>query len=184
LKLETPLAGGAPPNPSDSDNASKLPALLYSELHRIATQCMAAQPRAHTLQPTALVHEAYLRLAASGDKRGADRAQFLGLAARAMRHVLIDHARKRKADKRNATRADVALDQIVVNYEERAFDLEALGLALERLEAFDEEMARAVEMHFFAGVSFEDIARFFGMSRKRFDRRWRVTRAWLLREIS
>ncbi len=164
--------------------SQKLLALLYSELHQIARSCMSDQPAEHTLQATALVHEAYLRLLSSKEERWHSRTHFLALASKAMRWVLVDHARKRDRLKRSAEGGRLALDQIVVTYEEHALDLLDLDSALARLAEFDEPMARAVEMRFFGGLEMEEIARFLGMSKRALERQWRATRAWLLREVS
>ena len=168
----------------ETEASQKLLALLYVELHQIAKNHMADQAPQHTLQATALVHEAYLRLLTSKEERCRNRTHFLALASRAMRCVLVDHARRKYRTKRTAPGEQLPLDQIVVSFEERALDLPALDSALQRLSEFDLPMARAIEMHFFGGLEMEEIATFLGMSKRTLERQWRATRAWLLREIS
>lgn len=168
----------------DSQASQKLLALLYVELHQIAKSCMTHQSPEHTLQATALVHEAYLKLLTSREERWRDRTHFLALAAKAMRCVLVDHARRRGRIKRTSPGERMALDQIVVSYEERALDLQALDAALQRLAEFDDPMARAIEMRFFGGLEMDEIARFLGMSKRTLERQWSATRAWLLEELS
>jgi RNA polymerase sigma-70 factor, ECF subfamily len=168
----------------DSQASEKLLGLLYVELHQIARNCMTQQSPEHTLQATALVHEAYLKLLTSRQERWRDRAHFLALAAKAMRCVLVDHARRRNRLKRTTPGEREPLDQIVVSYEERALDLQALDGALQRLAEFDEPMARAIEMRFFGGLEMDEIADFLGMSKRTLERQWSATRAWLLKELS
>jgi RNA polymerase sigma factor (TIGR02999 family) len=156
---------------------------LYAELHRLAEQCMLGQPPGHTLQTTALVHEAYLRLAPKAHLAWEDRARFLATAAKAMRHVLVDHARARSRRKRTPPGQELPLDRIVPAYEDRAHDLVALDEALERLAAFDAPMAQAVELRFFGGISFEECARVLGLPLRTFERRWAAVKAWLRAEV-
>ena len=161
-------------------------AALYLELHEIASTLVGNRPAGLTLQATALVHEAWLKLNRSQTQRIADRNHFIRLAARAMRCVLIDHARRR-VRREELLAPDVAsadaLDQVVIAYEENAFDLEKLDQALERLAAFDERMARAVELHFFAGLDAADTAAALGLTVRTFERDWNAAKAWLLQEI-
>jgi RNA polymerase sigma factor (TIGR02999 family) len=156
---------------------------LYAELRRRASILMRNQPRSHTLQATALVNEVYLRLHGDTDPAEEDRAHFLALASRAMRHVLVDHARTRGRQKRTPQGEKVALDDVVVTYESRALDLLALDDALQRLSEFDEDMARAVELRFFGGLSVEETARVLGIPKRTLERRWQAVRAWLHAEV-
>ena len=156
---------------------------IYSELHRTAEALMRKQPRGHTLQPTALVSEVYLRLFRGTPGPWNDRRHFLLAASRAMRHVLIDHARRKSSDKRQQNRSSASLDELVMEYEDRALDLEALQKALERLEVFDPQMTRAIELRFFGGASVDEAARVLDLPRRTFERRWQMTRAWLYKEI-
>jgi RNA polymerase sigma factor (TIGR02999 family) len=155
-------------------------AALYDELRRIAAVQMQAEGAVHTLQPTALVHEAWVRLVGPSDTAAyADRTHFVRVAARAMRRVLVDHARRKRSEKRDAARAEVPLDQLVTHVEERAHDVLALDGALEKLSRVDAELARIVELRFFAGLSVEETARVLDASTPTVQRRWRAARAWL-----
>lgn len=155
---------------------------LYRELHAHAARAMRAQRPDHTLQPTALVHEVWLRIeGACGACHG--REHFLATVSRAMRQVLVDAARKSKAHKRTPTGKRAPLEELVVEFEERSIDLEQLDRALKTLAQADPEMARVVELRFFAGADMEEIARMVGMSKRTLERRWRATRAWLGAQI-
>lgn len=156
---------------------------LYGDLRKRAQQAMVGQPRDHTLQPTALVHEAYVKLIASKNQPWASRQHFMAVAALAMRQILVDHARRRNAGNRCAVREHLPLDSISISYDERAYDLEKLHLALEKLATFDSPMARVVELRFFAGASMEEAARIVELKQRTVERRWSATRAWLLAEI-
>jgi len=152
---------------------------LYRELHQMAERCMRGQPADHTLQATALVHEAYLRMAGDGGSTPEHRAQFLVTAAKAMRHVLVDHARARASQKRTPPGSEVPLDRIFVAYESRALDLVVLDDTLTRLQEFDPGMAQAVELRFFGGLSLAECATCLGVTRRVLERRWVTVRAWL-----
>jgi len=156
---------------------------LYTELHRRAQELMRGQADGHTLQATALVGELYLRIFGRGERAWTDRQHFLLSASRVMRHVLVDHARRKHRRKREGVRVDSELDQMLVEFEDRALDLEALDKALERLEELDPGMAKAVDLRFFAGISAAEAARALDLPRRTFDRRWQMTRAWLYREL-
>ncbi len=156
--------------------------LLYADLRRRAARAIQRQPGDHTLQPTELVSEAYMRLVGERDEPWANRSHFLAVASQAMRQILVDHARKRNSAKRSAgTR--VPFDPLLVVYEERAYDLPSLDEALLRLAEFDPEMARAVELRFFGGLSIQETADALGTSKRTFERRWRAARVWLLAEM-
>jgi RNA polymerase sigma factor (TIGR02999 family) len=157
---------------------------LYAELRRQAELLMHGQRRDHTLQATALVHEVLLRVWDGKEPAPEDRQRFLATAAKAMRHVLVDHARGRGRDKRTPPGSRLPLDQVSVAFEERAFDLLLLDEALERLDAADPTMARAVDLRFFGGLPAEEVARMLGMPLRTFERRWSVVRAWLATEIA
>jgi len=156
---------------------------LYAELRRRAERFMHGQPRDHTLQATALVHEACLKIFGPERFDGADRGHLLALAATAMRSVMVDHARTRGRIKRLPPGERVPMDDLQVAYEDRAIDLLALDQALERLASFDPSMSRAVELHFFAGLSLADTADALGLPLRTLERRWAATRAWLRKEI-
>lgn len=144
---------------------------------------MSWQRRDHTLQPTALVHEAYLRLVRRGDLEDVAAADFFAMAARAMRSVLVDHARRRNRLKRRGDAIREPLDDVVDLFEERAIDLLALDEALIRLAERDAEQARVVELRFFGGMSAEDTAAMLGVSPRTIGRLWNKARAWLREEI-
>ena len=126
---------------------------LYRELRRIAEVHMRGQPKEHTLQPSALVNEAWLKLASPEGVEVPSRRQFLALASKAMRSVLVDHARRKNADKRGGGMHQVALDRVVVAYESKSLDLEQLDEALQELETFNPEMAEYVDLRFFGSRS-------------------------------
>lgn len=156
---------------------------LYHELHGRADRLMRGQPADHTLEATALVHEAYMRLIGPQCEPYNDRGHFLAVAAKAMRSVLVDHSRRKDRRKRRAPGKRLELDPLTIGCDDHVFDLLALNEALERLEGFDPEMARAVEMRFFGGLSLEECAAMLGMARRTFERHWQATRAWLYAEL-
>ena len=166
----------------ESEAAEELLPLLYTELHGLAAGYMANERRQHTLQPTALVNEAWLRLL--GDREPwTSRAHFLGVAAQAMRRVLIDHARKREADKRGGGRERVGLDVALDLFEEQGPDLVALDAALSKFAALDPQLARIVELRFFAGASNQDVAEALAVSTRTVERGWKTAQAWLRAEL-
>jgi RNA polymerase sigma factor (TIGR02999 family) len=165
----------------DSAAAAELLPLVYDELRGLAAARMAAETPDHTLQPTALVHEAYLRLVGGGQPRDwGGRGHFFAAAAEAMRRVLIDHARARRADKRGGGRERLALDT-VVEWVERTHRIDLVGLddALGRLKALDPRPARVVELRFFGGCEMGEIAEHLGVSLSTVEKDWRLARAWL-----
>ena len=162
----------------DEDAAGALFELLYAELYRLAHRAMRHQSPEHTLQPTAIVNEAYLRLI-GGSPDWQNREHFLLSASQAMRHVLVDHSRGKASLKRRPKGSREPLEGIVARFEESAFDLEALDLALLRLKEMDERMSRAVELRFFGGASVEETARILDMKVRTFERSWAAARAWL-----
>lgn len=173
----------------DRHAAEKLLPLIYDQLRGLAGGLFTAQPADHTLQPTALVHEAYLRLvraedrAAGGEAPGAfnSRAHFIAVAATAMRHILTDHARRRNADKRGGGRGMVSLDAApeVAPADGGAVDTLVLTDALSALARLDERRARVVEMRFFGGLTVDEIAEVLGVSKTTVESDWRSARAWL-----
>ena len=168
----------------DGDATARLVPLLYNELRQIAAGLMARERNAATLQPTALVHEAYLRLLGSGDGEWQSRAHFLGAAAQAMRRILIEHARKRSRLKRGGDRERITLSDGHQQFETSPEDLLALEQALEKLEARDAEMARVVELRYFGGLTAEETAEVMGTSIRSVHRYWSGARAWLHRALS
>jgi len=157
--------------------------MVYDELRRLAAAYMRRERPGQTLQATALVHEAYLRLAGAGTP-WKNKQHFVGIAARSMRQILVERARARGAQKRWAGLDRVSLsDSLAIAANEEAM-LPALDEALERLEAIDAEQARIVELRFFAGLSVEETADALAMSPATVKRRWSLARAWLFRELS
>lgn len=162
--------------------ADLLPA-VYTELRQVADRLMRRERREHTLQPTALVHEAYLKLARQDRFRWHDREHFVAIAARAMRQVLVNHAESRGAQKRGSGWQRVDLDRWMVLFEERSTDVLALDEALIRLSEIDESAAEVVEVRFFGGLTMEETARVLGRSKRSIERDWAFARAWLRREL-
>jgi len=159
--------------------------VLYRELRRLAVSTMRAERREHTLQPTALVHEAFMRLAA--DRSPVEnRHHFFGVAAVAMRRILVEHARARHAAKRGGHAPRVPLDDVdpVAPTGLDDVDVAALDIALTRLAALDERQARIVELRFFAGLTVEETAAVVALSSRTVKREWQMARAWLRREMS
>ncbi|MCZ6598799.1 MAG: sigma-70 family RNA polymerase sigma factor [Planctomycetota bacterium] len=164
----------------DEGAADKLLPLIYGELHRMAERKMRGQSPDHTLQATALVNEAYLKLFQDGKGRVKNREHFLALAATAMRSVLVDHARTKNRQKRKATGKNVPLDNLLDSYQSRAVvDLIALDDALKKLAEFDADMARVVELRFFGGLSVKEVASVLEVSTRRVEREWTMAKAWL-----
>jgi len=168
----------------DQRALEELMPLVYDELHRLARSYLRRERRDHTLQPTALVHEAYLRLV---DQRGAawnSRSQFFGIAARMMRRILVDHARLHAAAKRGDGAYKLSLDKADQQVSQQAVDLLALDEALDRLAAFSPQQSRIVELRYFGGLTIEETAAVVGVSHATVEREWGVARAWLRRELS
>jgi RNA polymerase sigma factor (TIGR02999 family) len=168
----------------DRDAPAKLMPLVYDELRRLARDHLRRERPDHTLQPTALVNEVYLRLIDQRRVSWQTRAQFFGLAAQLMRHVLVDHARSRAAAKRGGLIQKLSLDEAWMAPEEVAVELVALDEALVRLAVIDGRKSRVVEMRFFAGLSVEETAAALGVSDKTVMRDWRIAKMWLHRELS
>ena len=160
--------------------------LVYDELRRIARRCLAARGADHTLQPTALVHEAYLRLANRDSLTVRDRAHFYAMAAQMMRQILIDHARKEQAAKRGGLAITVSLDQASDHApaDETDLDLLALDDALKQLALLDERQCKIVELRFFGGLSIEETAEVVDISQATAKREWATARVWLHRTIT
>jgi RNA polymerase sigma factor (TIGR02999 family) len=159
--------------------------IVYEELRRLAGHYLRDERAGHTLQPTALVHEAYLRLADSREVRLGSRAHFYGAAARVMRRVLVDHARKRGRIKRGGPALEmVAFDEAIAAPIDPRLDFLALDEALAALERIAPERARVVELRYFGGLSVEDTAEFLGISPATVKRHWSFARAWLFRYLT
>ncbi len=161
----------------------RLMSMLYDELHALAVRQMRGERRDHTLQPTALVHEAYLRLLGDREVCFRDRTHFFGAAAEVMRRVIVDHARKHLAEKRGGGCRKVPLDGQLVWREDRPEDMLVVDEALTRLAGIDPEKSRIVELRFFAGLNVDETAAVLGVSPRTVKRKWRFARAWLYREI-
>jgi RNA polymerase sigma-70 factor, ECF subfamily len=172
----------------DREAPARLMPLVYDELRRLARRQLRRERADHTLQPTALVNEAYLRVVDQTRVTWENRAQFFGLAARIMRNILIDHARERAAQKRGGDGDQytprLSLDEVHVATEARAAELIALDEALSSLAQFDERKSRVVEMRFFGGLSVAETAAALGVSDKTVMREWRIAKMWLHRELS
>jgi RNA polymerase sigma factor (TIGR02999 family) len=164
--------------------ANRLFEAVHGELRRMAGRLMRDERRNHTLQPTALVHEAYLRLVDTESVDWQSRAHFFGVAARAMRQILVDHAREHGAAKRGGGLRRVTLDERVGMAHADEFDLLDLDRILTRLAELDERMAQVVEYRVFAGMSVEEVAHVLGVSVRTVHNDWRVAKMWLGRELS
>lgn len=158
---------------------SALLSLIYDELRQLARRQLAGERGGHTLTPTALVHEAWLRLSARQDADSRDRAQFYALAARRMRQVLIDYARQHKAEKRGGGVSPVTLSAADAVAGDSEVDALALGQALQQLECHDARKAQVVELRYFGGLEMAEIAELLGVSRATVQRDWEVARAFL-----
>jgi RNA polymerase sigma-70 factor, ECF subfamily len=198
-----------PPSPDDSDARAESPDVtglllawragdaaagerllpaIYDELHRQAARAMRREDGAHTLQATALVHEAYLRLVDQRRAEWRNRAQFFGVAAQVMRRILVDHARAQHATKRGGAMQQITLGDATqtaaTHADDSALDVLALHDALDRLAAIDPEQARLVELRYFGGMNIEETAEALGVSPATVKREWAVARAWLRREMT
>lgn len=166
----------------DESALERLMPLIYDELHALARRQLHGERAGHTLQTTALLHEAYLRLIGS-DVQWEGRVHFLAVAARTMRRILVDHARSRSRQRRGGGINLVSLDQANAISPEPALDLLTLDEALDRLSAFDNRKARAAELHYFGGMSYDETAEALGVSAATVHRELRVAKAWLYREL-
>ncbi len=165
----------------DREAFDQLVSLVYGELHRMAAQCMRGERADHTLQATALVNEAYLRLVAA-DVPWQDRAHFFAMAATTMRRVLVDHARGKGRAKRAGE--EISLEESLVVAPGREDDLLAVDDALERLALQDPRAAKVVELHYFGGLSYDETAEVVGISAATVDRELRFAKAWLARDLA
>ena len=167
----------------DKGALERLIPLVYRELHQIARRHMRHEGADHSLQATALVNEAYLRLVDADEVEWQDRAHFLAVAARVMRRILVDHARARHSEKRGGHAAKVTFDEALVVTHEPGQDFVALDDALEVLATFDERKSRVIELRFFGGLSVEDTASVLKVSPATVMGDWRLAKAWLRREM-
>ncbi len=167
----------------DDGAASKLIPVVYGELRRLAGSYMRRERVDHTLQATALVHEAYLKLIEQRSANWQSRAHFFGVAAQLMRRILIDHARGHSRQKRGGEQKRVSLDEAFVFSEKQADELLAVDDSLNRLTEIDPRQARVVELRFFGGLSVEEAAEVLGVSPKTIKRDWSVAKAWLYADL-
>ena len=168
----------------DREAPERLMPLVYDEMRHLARSFLARERGGHTLQPTALVNEAYLRLVDQRSVNWQNRAHFYGIATSMMRRVLIDHARAHATEKRGGDAIHLSLDDVQVPAEQRAASLIALNEALEKLAEFDERKCKVVEMRFFGGLDDEEIANVLGVTTRTVLRDWKTARLWLFRELS
>jgi RNA polymerase sigma factor (TIGR02999 family) len=158
--------------------------LVYDQCRRLAAQQLRGEHPEHTLDPTALVHELYLKLIDQRRASWENRAQFFGVVAQMMRRILVDYARARRAEKRGGGTVMVSLDGIAeTSQDSRIADVLAIDEALEGLAAHDADQVRIIELRFFAGLSVEETARVLGRSPRTIKREWRLAKAWLYREL-
>ena len=157
--------------------------VIYDELRKLAANYLRRERPDHTLQPTALVHEAYLRLIDQSRVNWQNRAHFFGVAAQIMRRLLVDHARKHNAEKRGQDFQKLSLDENIDRAVERSGELIALDDALKALEVFDEQKARIIELRYFGGLSIEETADILGVTPTTIKRHWRMAKAWLYGEM-
>ena len=170
---------------SNGDKAAldKLFPLVERELHRLAHRYMRNEKQEHTLQTSALVNEAYLKLVDQRHTRWQNRAHFFGIAAQIMRRILLNHARDQHRQKRGGHSVQVSLSDVAIISDDKSGELIALDEALEKLAAVDERKSRMVELRYFGGLSVEETAEVLGVSAITVNRDWRLAKAWLSREI-
>lgn len=167
----------------DKEALDKLLPLVYDELRRQAARYLRRERAGHTLQTTALIHEAYLRLVDQKNVHWQNRAHFFGIAAQLMRRILVDHARTKKRAKRGGSDIRVSLDEATAVAKAQDLDVVALDEALERLAKIDEQQSRIVELRFFSGLTVEETAEVLSISPATVKRDWSMAKAWLHREI-
>lgn len=167
----------------DQQALNQLMPLVYDELRKLASRYLRRERPGHTLQTTALVHEAYLKLVDQRDANWENRLQFFAVAARLMRRILVDYARGRCASKRGGDVYKLSLDEALVPSEEKDGELLALDEALDRLAAIDSQQSRVVELRVFAGLTLEETAEALNISPRTVRREWTMAKAWLHRQI-
>ncbi|MGH9970343.1 MAG: sigma-70 family RNA polymerase sigma factor [Pyrinomonadaceae bacterium] len=168
----------------DKEALDRIVPIVYDELRRQAARYLRRERVGHTLQTTALIHEAYLRLVDQKNVHWQNRAHFFGIAAQLMRRILVDHARTKKRAKRGGSDVRVSLGDATVIAKSQDLDVVALDEALDRLAEIDEQQSKIVELRFFSGLSVEETAEALGISAATVKRDWRMAKAWLHREIS
>jgi RNA polymerase sigma-70 factor (ECF subfamily) len=170
-------------NGGNPDAAARLLPLVYKELRKLAASLMRRERPGHTLQPTAVVHEAYLRLIDNDGLAPQNRAHFFAVAARSMRQVLVDHARRKLADKRGGDAQQVELEEDLVLSSQQSEEILALHEALDQLEKLDPQQARIIEMHYFAGNGVSEIAEVLGVSERTVKRELQTARFFLRKQL-
>lgn len=171
-------------NNGDREALDKLMPLIYEELKKMAKRYMRQQNPAHTLQTTALIHEAYLRMVKQKEKHFENRAHFFGVAAQAMRHILVDYARERHTAKRGGGTRPISLEEAALVTQERAAEVIALDDALKKLEELSQRQSRVVELRYFGGLSVEETAAVLEVSPDTVMRDWSMAKTWLNRALS
>ena len=168
----------------DKEALDKLMPIVYDELRRQAARYLRREQAGHTLQTTALIHEAYVRLVDQRNVQWQNRAHFFGIAAKMMRRILVDHARTKKRAKRGGSDVKVSLADATIPVKGQDLDVVALDEALNRLAEIDEQQSRVVELRFFSGLTVEETAEVMGISPATVKRDWSMAKAWLHREMS
>jgi RNA polymerase sigma factor (TIGR02999 family) len=168
----------------DHEALQRLTPLVYEELKRLAHHYLHQESQPHTLQTTALVHEAYLRIVSQDAVDWQGRSHFFGIAARLIRQILVDHARKRQAGKRDSGGPLLSFDGNIELPDAGQVDLVKLDDALASLATIDEQQSRIIELRYFGGLSIEEVAQLIGVSPRTVKRQWAIARAWLFRELS
>ncbi len=169
----------------DAEVLDNLMPLVYEELRRQASGYLRRERSNHTLQPTALINEAYLKLIDQRDVKWQNRAHFFAIAAQAMRRILVDYARERKREKRGGAAENLPLDEaLTIVSQEKSVDLVALDEALNKLAKFDERQAKVVELRYFSGLSIDETAEVLNVSNITIRRDWSMAKAWLFHEIT
>jgi RNA polymerase sigma-70 factor, ECF subfamily len=170
--------------PGDRETTEQLFADVYTELRAVAAGYLRRERKDHTLRPTALVHEVYLKLVDQTRVAWRSQAHFLAIASQAMRRILVDHARRRAATKRGGNRRRIALDDNLAVAANRDEDVLELDAALTKLTKLDGRQANMIELRFFGGLSIAEVAKVTGISKRSVEREWTMVRAWLRRELS
>ena len=168
----------------DQSALNKMMPLVYTELHRIARHAWSQHHRSDTLQPTALINEAYVRLANVSNASFQDRCHFFAVASTAMRQILVNHAKSRLSGKRGGGRPNVSLDEVQPAVHQEAEEIVALHEALDALQAIDPRKSSVVEMRYFGGLTIEETAEALGVSIITVSRDWRLARSWLIRHMN
>lgn len=168
----------------DQSALDRLIPVVYDELHRLAARCMSQEGPGHTLQSTAVVHEAYLKLIDQQRVQWQNRAQFFAVAAQMIRRILVDHARAANAHKRGGAARKLSLDENIGVMKSRDLDLVALDDAMAALAQFDPQQSRVIELRFFAGLTIEETAEALGVSPATVKRDWITAKAWLFNELN